>query len=221
MPGVDAVSFDLDDTLAVTDRDRAIILREACEAVGVPPLSREAYVDAHRDNLTRETREPAFAALLESVGSDADPAALTAAYRERVTDALAPVPGVVGMLADLREDYRVGLLTNGPSRAQRAKVERLGWTEAFDAVVVTGDLAAGKPDLRAFAAVCDALDAPPDRAVHVGDDPETDVGGAHAAGIRPVQVLDPDGGDRPDHRAVAHVERDDLATALPAVLATL
>ncbi|MFB6281102.1 MAG: HAD family hydrolase [Haloferacaceae archaeon] len=217
MCGVDAVSFDLDDTLAVTRRDRATLLREACEAVGAPVLSREAYLDAHADNLTAETRAATFAALLDERGVEGvDPAALAAAYRERVNDALVPVPGAAGLLADLRERYRVGLLTNGSVRAQRAKVERLGWTDAFDAVVVTGDLPAGKPDPRAFAAACDALGAAPERTVHVGDDPEADVGGACGAGLRAVHVLG--GDDRPDPRAVAHVRRAALADDLPGIL---
>ncbi|MFB6301509.1 MAG: HAD family hydrolase [Haloferacaceae archaeon] len=219
MAGVDAVSFDLDDTLAVTRRDRATLLREACEAVGAPPLSREAYLAAHADNLTAETRASTFAALLDEQGVvDVDPAALAAAYRERVNDALVPVPRAAALLEDLRERYRIGLLTNGSVRAQWAKVEHLGWTDAFDAVIVTGDLSAGKPDVRAFDAVCEALDADPARTVHVGDDPTTDVGGAHDAGLRAVQVLGAD--DRPDPRAVAHVRRDDLADELPDVLRT-
>ena len=59
-----AVVFDLDYTLAVPERDRATILAEAAQAAGAPPLSREAYLEAHRRNLTRETREPIFADLL-------------------------------------------------------------------------------------------------------------------------------------------------------------
>lgn len=220
MAGVDAVSFDLDDTLAVTRTDRTTLLREACEAVGAPELSRDAYLAAHADNLTADTREATFAALLDEQGVEGvDPAALAAAYRERVNEALAPVPGVTETLATLRERYRIGLLTNGSVRAQRSKVEHLGWADAFDAVVVTGGLSAGKPDPRAFGAVCEALSADPSRTIHVGDDPETDVGGAHDAGLRAIQVLVP-GDDRPDPRAVAHVRRDDLAEDLPGLLRT-
>jgi len=219
MEGVDAVSFDLDYTLAVPSRSRKELLREACEAVGVPPLSRETYLDAHTENLTAETREPVFAAALDD---EKAAGAVAAEYRERVTAALDPVPGAETLLADLREHYLVALLTNGPARAQRAKVERLGWTDAFDAVLISGELPAGKPDTAAFAALCDALDAAPGRTVHVGDDPEADVGGAHAAGLLPVQVLAPDGhGDRPDHRAVAQVRRERLATEIPQVLVAL
>jgi putative hydrolase of the HAD superfamily len=220
-PDLAAVSFDLDYTLAVPDRDRATLLRAACAAVDAPPLSREDYLAAHARHLTGETRTPIFEALLAEAGAtDVSAAALARAYRERVTEALRPVPGAESLLATLRDRYRVALLTNGPTRAQRAKLEHLGWTDAFDAVLISGELPAGKPHLRAFAALREALRVPPGRAAHVGDDPEADVGGAHAAGFRPVQVLD----DRPrrvDHRADVHLRRGELAASLPAVLARL
>ncbi|MFB6160941.1 MAG: HAD family hydrolase [Haloferacaceae archaeon] len=214
--GLAAVSFDLDYTIAVPDRGRERLLREATAAVDAPSVSREAYLEAHAENLTAETRAPAFAALVD----DPDLAeALAAAYRERVTASLELVPGVASLLDDLRERHRVALLTNGPRVAQREKVAALGLADRVDEVLVSGDLPAGKPDPRAFRELCDAVDAPPARVVHVGDDPEADVGGARDAGLRAVQVLADDGhGDAPDPRADAHVSRSTLSTALPGVL---
>ncbi|WP_455449037.1 HAD family hydrolase [Natrinema thermotolerans] len=212
-----AVVFDLDYTLAVPRRDRTTILEEAATATGAPSLSREAYLEAHRRNLTSETREPIFEDLLADTDSDADPAAVATAYRETISDSLEPLPGVEAMLADLRKSYRVGLLTNGPVRAQRDKLETLGWEDAFDAALVTGELEAGKPDPRAFGAITDELGVAPDEAVYVGDEVEADVRGATEAGMRAVQVLLSDG-PGPDPRAVAHLEQADLAAALPGVL---
>ncbi|ELZ08780.1 HAD-superfamily hydrolase, subfamily IA, variant 3 [Natrinema thermotolerans DSM 11552] len=212
-----AVVFDLDYTLAVPRRDRTTILEEAATATGAPSLSREAYLEAHRRNLTSETREPIFEDLLADTDSDADPAAVATAYRETISDSLEPLPGVEAMLADLRRSYRVGLLTNGPVRAQRDKLETLGWEDAFDAALVTGELEAGKPDSRAFGAITDELGVAPDEAVYVGDEVEADVRGATEAGMRAVQVLLSDG-PGPDPRAVAHLEQGDLAAALPGVL---
>jgi len=212
-----AVAFDLDYTLAVPARDRATLLHEAATAVGAPELSRAAYLDAHRRNLTGETREPIFAELLAAHDSDADPAALAAEYRQTIAAALEPVPGAAGLVRALRERYRVGLLTNGPVRAQRDKLATLGWTELFDAVVVSGDLPAGKPDSRAFAAVLDRLDVEPHEAAYVGDEVEADVRGASEAGLHAVQVVWPEGPD-PDPRADAHVDRAELAAVLPGVL---
>ncbi|WP_049925797.1 HAD family hydrolase [Halopiger goleimassiliensis] len=217
---VRAVVFDLDYTLAVPTRDRETILAEAVETADAPPLSREAYLEAHGRNLTRETREPIFADLLAERETDADPAALARAYREAIADALEPLPGVEGMLADLRGEYLVGLLTNGPVRAQRDKLATLGWEDAFDAALVTGELEAGKPAPAAFEAIAAALEVDPADAVYVGDDPEADVYGATNAGMDAIQVLLEDGPD-PDPRAVAHVEQSSLATAVPEVVADL
>ncbi|SDQ87979.1 HAD family hydrolase [Natronobacterium texcoconense] len=217
---VQAVVFDLDYTLAVPSRDRETILQEAADAVDAPELSREAYLTAHSQNLTRETRAPIFADLLADRTTDADPETLARAYRETIADALEPLVGVEAMLADLRGGYRVGLLTNGPVRAQRDKLETLGWEDVFDAAVVTGELEAGKPDPRAFEAVADALEVAPENVVYVGDDVEADVYGATNAGMRVIQVLLEDGPD-PDSRAVAHVDQDEVATAVPGIVADL
>ncbi|WP_226007848.1 HAD family hydrolase [Natrinema salinisoli] len=215
-----AVVFDLDYTLAVPRRDRTTILEEAAAATDAPSLTRDAYLEAHRRNLTSETREPIFADLLEGTESDADPAAVATAYRETISDALEPLPGVEAMLADLRGEYRVGLLTNGPVRAQRDKLETLGWEDAFDAALVTGELEAGKPDPRAFEAITGELGVDPADAVYVGDEVEADVRGATETGLRAIQVLLEDGPD-PDPRAVAHVEQTEIATVLPDILGDL
>jgi putative hydrolase of the HAD superfamily len=211
-----AVAFDLDDTLAVTRVDRATLLAEALRDVGAPQRSRKAYLQAHAENLTARSREPVFERLFEDENVDA--AAVAAAYRDRVNAALEPVPGVEGMLADLRERYRLGLLTNGPVMAQRSKLAALGWTDAFDAALVTGELAAGKPEPAAFESLLSELGTDASETVFVGNDVTADVGGAVAAGIDAVQVCYPGGPPR-DPDAFAHVERDELAAELPRILA--
>jgi len=219
---ITAVGFDLDETLAVPARDRATILDDAVSAVGGPPLTREGYLDAHARNLTGDTREPIFAALLDDhdTDTDVDPERLAAVYRREIADALAPVAGVEAFLRRLRGVYRVGLLTNGPSVAQHHKLTTLGWTDLFDAALVTGDLDAGKPDPTAFEALLDALGSDPDETVYVGDDVDADIAGADDAGLTPVQVTF-DGGPSPSPRAAAHLPRDRLVAELPELLAGL
>lgn len=181
-----AVVFDLDYTLAVPERDRQTLLEEATAAAGVRSIDRQEYLDAHGADLASETRAPIFDALL----AEGDPTEVASAYRRAVEDALVPVEGADALVRDLGESYRVGLLTDGPTRAQWGKLETLGWTDSFDAVVVTGALPAGKPDPRAFEAILDALRVAPGETVFVGDHPEADVRGAAAAGMVTVQVLD-------------------------------
>jgi putative hydrolase of the HAD superfamily len=217
---IGAVVFDLDYTLAVPDRDRETLLAEATAAVGAPDIDREAYLAAHRRNLTGDTREPIFASLLDERDANADPEELTRAYRSAIAEALEPVDGAADLVSDLRERYLVGLLTNGPVRAQRDKLRTLGWEDLFDAVVISGELDAGKPDSRAFEAALDALEVAPDETVYVGDEVDADVAGATEAGIAVVQIVSSDG-PAPDPRAAAHVDRAELVARLPSVIENL
>jgi putative hydrolase of the HAD superfamily len=201
-----AVAFDLDDTLAITASDRAEILRRAAERADVPlTFDRQDYRDAHREHSGGASRRPVFDALV-----DGDAAAITDAYREAIAESLEAVPGAAEAVADLRGRYRVGLLTDGPDETQRDKLRRLGWTDAFDAVVVTGAVDAPKPDPDAFAALCEALGTEPRETAYVGDDPDRDVAGAAAAGLLPIQVLY-DGSPDIHPAAAGTIRRDDLA----------
>lgn len=219
-----AVGFDLDETLAVPARDRSTLLSEAIRAADaedvLADLTREAYLEAHREHSGDRTREPVFAALVEEYADgerDVDPARLATAYRRAVEESLVPIDGAAELVRRLRESYRVGLLTDGPGRAQRGKLETLGWTDLFDTVVVTGDLPEPKPDPRTFRRLLDALDADPDEAVFVGDHPEADVAGAAAAGLYAVQVCYP-GGPGPHPDADVTLDRAELVDRLSEVV---
>lgn len=216
---IEAVGFDLDYTLVTTDRDRRTLLAAAADRVDAPAVSRTDYLEAHAADLGTETRAPIFDAVLPE-DADVSPESLARSYRHVVEDALVPVAGVVELVRSLRASYRVGLLSDGPARAQHGKLATLGWEDLFDAVVITGPLGAGKPDERAFAALLEALEAVPERTAYVGDRPDADVRGAREAGIRAIQVVY-DGGPVPDPAADAVIERDRLATDLPEVLADL
>lgn len=213
-----AVGFDLDNTLVVTDPDRETLLDTAARRVGAPPLSRAAYRAAHRADIATETREPIFEELVaDEAGVTA--AEITAAYRAAIEEAIEPIPGAAELIRSLRTDYRVGLLTDGPVRAQQGKLEQLGWTDLFDAVVITGTLPAGKPDERAFQALLKRLDVEPGDTAYVGDAPDADIVGAAAAGLHTVQVLGP--GEPRAPAADATIRRDRLVADLPAILQDL
>ncbi len=210
---IHAVAFDLDDTLVVTDRDRQAMLDEAADVADVRDIDRREYLDAHGSDLASETRAPIFDAIL----TYGDPEAASRAYRDAVNESLVPVPGVPDLVGELRERYSVGLLTDGPSRAQRSKLERLGWTDLFDTVVVTGELPAGKPDRRAFLALTDGLGVPPEETVYIGDNPTADIRGAKRAGMLAVQVLGA-ADDDPDPAADDTVVRTRLTREVRDVL---
>lgn len=64
----------------------------------------------------------------------------------------------------------------------RPLLRELGLERRLDAVVVSGEVGAEKPDPAIFALACAQLGVPSHAVVHVGDDPELDVAAARAAG---------------------------------------
>jgi putative hydrolase of the HAD superfamily len=80
---------------------------------------------------------------------------------------------------------RLGVITNGPPGAhQRAKLEVAGLTPFFgEAVFISSEVGAAKPDKRIFDHALRTLGARPDEAIFVGDNLQADALGAAGAGI--------------------------------------
>ena len=92
--------------------------------------------------------------------------------------------GAAELLRDMKRRCALGLLTNGPSDMQWAKIRSLGLDGLFDATVVAGDVGLYKPDVRAFELLLDRLHVRASCALFVGDSFDLDVVGAHRAGLR-------------------------------------
>ncbi len=78
------------------------------------------------------------------------------------------------------------LVTNGASDTQREKLAALGIEDVFQSLVISGEVRVAKPDPRVFALALRGLGPASDEICHVGDNPETDVAGARAAGLTAV-----------------------------------
>jgi len=91
------------------------------------------------------------------------------------------------MLTTLRQNYRIGLLSNftHPPAASQIIAE-LDLEPFFDVVLISGDLGYRKPHLSVFEALVDQVGVEKEEIVFVGDDPEADVAGALRAGLQPV-----------------------------------
>lgn len=85
------------------------------------------------------------------------------------------------MLQKLRENYMLGLITNGPTAAQWEKINRLGLQVYFDVALVSGDLPWEKPNPRIFYKACEYLGVDPKQCIMVGDKLETDIFGGISA----------------------------------------
>jgi putative hydrolase of the HAD superfamily len=85
-------------------------------------------------------------------------------------------------------------------------LERTRLRDLVDAVVISAELGAAKPDPAIFRAALDRLGATAGEAMHVGDSMEHDIAGARAAGLDAVLVAR-DGAEAPDDvRVVASLD---------------
>ena len=87
---------------------------------------------------------------------------------------------------DALAGVRIGVVSNSDGPHQRAKLGSVGLGDAFEVVVVSGDVGHAKPDPRIFLEACRALDLPPSSVVYVGDRVDIDARGATGAGLHGV-----------------------------------
>ena len=91
---------------------------------------------------------------------------------------------VADSLTNLREVYRLALVTNGAPDLQREKIQGANLACFFDAILISGEVGIGKPDCRIFKLALDALAASPSEAVMIGDSLTRDILGAQRAGLK-------------------------------------
>jgi putative hydrolase of the HAD superfamily len=101
-------------------------------------------------------------------------------------------PDAVPALGELRDrGLRLVAVSNWDYALPRV-LERCGLDGLLDGAVTSAGAGARKPDPAIFEPALALAGCGPDEALHVGDTAEEDVGGARAAGIRPL-LLDRDG----------------------------
>jgi putative hydrolase of the HAD superfamily len=190
VPAVDAVLFDLDDTLV----DWATSVRRTVADLGGDELAdrllgwaaehcwtrRDGVVVARNTWKVHEFADETWPLALPEL--DAGELAL-ALQRFREELWVGFFPDVVPTLDVLVDVHRLGILSNNPYL--QVEVERLRLRDWFEvAVDVPRDRM--KPHPEAFAMACTAMRVVPDRTVYVGDSIAADVEGALGAGLIPV-----------------------------------
>jgi putative hydrolase of the HAD superfamily len=202
-PRPKAVIFDLDDTLCDYAAAREARLRRAFTlSRGSPDQSRQA-LDVDRMIAESIQMHPHGADHFEELFARfgiADPREARAAadwYRSNRFHGLRLFPGVEAVFSTVRDavsvaDPRVvrpiGIVTNGPTEVQRAKLDLLGIDNLVDFVLVSEEFGVAKPDPEIFREALRLAGVRAEEAVFVGDSVEFDMAGAQAAGIPTVWV---------------------------------
>lgn len=161
--------------------------------------------------------EPWDEAAVAELVNDVEVELAVEAYSHGFVVAMEPDPDAEPTLRWAHEaGFRTAIVSNWPlARTIDRYVEDRGWGAWFAAVVVSQRVGVIKPHPAIFAAAAVALDLPPRRLLHVGDDWAADVVGAKAAGwhaayLRGHQVDTPLPTSAPDASVEADLELDHL-----------
>ena len=119
------------------------------------------------------------------------------------------------LLELLKKDYKLGVITNGRSFGQNAKVEHSGLKDLLDTVIVSQDVGMHKPNADIYNEAMRRLGVTNKETVFVGDTYSSDILGAYHAGITPIW-FDPSNASR--SKAVIRISSLD---ELPELLKTL
>lgn len=202
MSGIDAVCFDLDSTLCMSNQPDSMIHREVFERAEIDPLFTPADIRAVDTADVKTAENDAefytnlYRATLTNRSADIDlDSSLLVELGEITTEVVDESdvsfrPGAEEALEYTSEHYEVGLITNGGERTQKAKLKTLGISNVFD-VTMFCDPSQGispKPALDPFRRALSGLSASAEMTIYVGDSHTSDVVGADKAGFQSVWV---------------------------------
>ncbi|MBU6249504.1 MAG: pyrimidine 5'-nucleotidase [Xanthomonadaceae bacterium] len=111
-------------------------------------------------------------------------AALNEGFLHAMADICTLLPDARALLDALAGRARLGLVTNGFTALQTARLERTGLLGRFDPVVISEQVGVAKPDPRIFDHALERMGHPPrGRVLMVGDNPHSDILGGLRAGL--------------------------------------
>lgn len=92
----------------------------------------------------------------------------------------------ISVLEKLKLKYKLGLLSNGDSKSQHAKIKKVDVAKYFDEIIVSGDYGVHKPDKRIFEIMANKLGVNCNECLMIGDVFSNDILGADNAGMIPL-----------------------------------
>jgi len=205
---IDAVFFDVGNTLLVPYPSLEAVVREVMERFGFSPTDEEirrGIIAADRFYEERYWTDDSFWAnerdasemwsalyerALDEMGVDGDRHLIGRAIYDHFGDGdrWRTYPDVVPVFERLRaEGFRLALVSNWDSRLAKLCFD-MGLDRYLDAVLSSASIGLIKPDPHIYEVACERLSVEPRRVVHVGDHYYADVLGARSIGIRPVMI---------------------------------
>nr|XP_061806053.1 pyrimidine 5'-nucleotidase YjjG-like [Nerophis lumbriciformis] len=198
MSRLDAVFFDIDDTLFPTSefaqraRWNAV---KAMVAAGLNASEQDVYTELSEviSEFTSNYGQH-FDHLMKRLGPDPTRgtnlalviAAGVVAYHDTKFQEIDPFDDVIPLLKDLQQaDLLVGIITHGWTGKQAEKLVRLGLIPYVDAnaIYISEQVGISKPNTKLYLHALEKHNLEPERVMYVGDNPSHDVAPARSVGM--------------------------------------
>lgn len=196
---VKCILFDIDNTLYDADKLIEKARKNAVDAMisaGLPARSvsstyekLEKIVDEYGSNYPKQ-----FDRLLEEFEIEEEKTKIIAAgvvaYHNTKISNLKPSKEVKKALKDLKEEYKIGVISNGKSVKQWEKLIRLELDDLFDVVIISEKFKFEKPSEQIFRKALQKVNCEAEEAVMVGDK-ESDMA-AEKVGMNTINIKELD-----------------------------
>lgn len=162
--------------------------RELKKAFRAAMAAREAQAGQSYECFPDIPFEQVMAKLLRDRGVEANADALgvnaSQLFRILSMDYIRLYPHVHEALKTLRlHGYRLWLLSNAQRVFTEYELRHLGLGEELDGICISSDYGCRKPDIRFFKALLEERKLAPEKCLMIGNDRQTDIAGAKAAGL--------------------------------------
>jgi len=199
------ICFDLDGTISDLgdgeNRARLIIIDRLAQESGVPrdelagvydiewAKTKLEYMDLVADGLEDiDIRERHMGKVLDIIGLESRPLDYAQIFCSETMDGIYIYPDAMKVMDTLGEKYRLTMITNGASKWQREKIEKLDIGGYFEEIIVSGELGHHKPSPRIFQEMTERTGVNPGEIIYVGNDYIKDIHGAKSSGWRTAWV---------------------------------
>ncbi len=172
------------------------------------------YHNGYREGVLEDVCRELIEELYGIAASEEQVAALARVRFESFLEVVELSDEVVPLLRRLRERYRLAVLSNYPcGRSIRAGLDKVGLTEFFEVIVVSGEVGFVKPHPEPYGQLLGQLGEAPAACVYVGDNWLADIQGAKKAGMSavlttqhvPYETFAPQEGDHEPDARIGHI----------------
>ena len=191
----DTLLFDVDNTLLDFDANEAESFRSMLKEKG-EPFSEELFSTYKTMNeqmwraiergeaTTSEVLNTRFSRLMSKYGKQVDGMEWENCYRSYLNHGIQEMPGVHQILKQLKERFRLYVITNGVEETQHYRLEGAGMMEYFDGIFISQSIGAGKPTKEFFDYVKEHIENfDAGHSLVIGDSLTSDILGGQMAGM--------------------------------------